>query len=121
MFLRVPPGTIMNLCFFHEFYETLCARSASFFNLSFGVPLSSWTVWSSSPSVLGSVELVSIMAEFSCYCQSCGRNSISCLTLNSLHPLLEADEVSGEVMVGGQYHMTSFSVVQTHCSVLGLS
>jgi hypothetical protein len=33
-------------------------------------------LWSSSPSVLGSVELVSIMAEFSCYCQSCGRNSI---------------------------------------------
>ncbi len=76
MFLRVPPRTIMNFCFFHEFYETLCARSDSFFNLSFGVPLSSWIVWSSSPSVLGSVELVSIMAEFSCYCQSCGRNSI---------------------------------------------
>jgi hypothetical protein len=52
------------------------------------------------------VELViSIVAEFSCYCWSCDRNSISLLILDiDLHSLPGIAEVSWDIMVSGQYH-----------------
>jgi hypothetical protein len=51
------------------------------------------------------VELViSIMAEFSCYCWSCDRNSISLSMFDiDLHSLPGIDEVSWDIMVSGQY------------------
>jgi hypothetical protein len=40
-----------------------------------------------------------------CYCQSCDRNSEHWLMFDiDLHPLLGADEVSGDLIFGGQYH-----------------
>jgi hypothetical protein len=40
-----------------------------------------------------------------CHCQSCDRNSEHWLMFDiDLHPLLGADEVSGDLMVGCQYH-----------------
>jgi hypothetical protein len=45
------------------------------------------------------------MAEFSHCCWSCDRNSVRWLMLDiDIHPLPGAGEVSGDVMVGDQFH-----------------
>jgi len=73
-------------------------------SLSFRACLSSWVFWSC-PSLLGCSEVASVMAEFSHCCWSCDRNSVRWLMLDiDVHPLPGAGEVSGDVMVGDQYH-----------------
>lgn len=78
------------------------------------------------PVVILLLELASTMAEFACYCCSCDRHSVPGLMFDIyLHPLLETDEVSGDVMIACQYytfccwkslnmHMTHAVVQTTH-------
>ncbi len=51
------------------------------------------------------LELASTMAEFACYCCACDKHSVPGLMFDIyLHPLLETDEVSGDVMIACQYY-----------------
>ncbi len=70
------------------------------------VPLSYQGSWVFYFSFLSSIELMSIMGMFSCYCRSCCRNSVRWLVFEiNLHQLLAmgTNEVSGDVMMCGQY------------------
>ncbi len=65
-----------------------------------------------SPSLLCYFQVASIMAEFFCYFQSCDSIFGYILTYHiDLHPLLGADEVSGDVVEAG--HVT-IHVVEGH-------
>ncbi len=80
--------------------KALCLVSSFSFLVSYldFVPVSFFCVpvsWIplSSPALLGFFEQASIMAEFSCYYQSCDSNSVHKLLCGiDLHPLLGADE-----------------------------
>ncbi len=56
------------------------------------------------PSLLGFVELASIMAQSSHCCQSWDRNSVCCLMYDIDFQLMEAVEVSWDAMVASHYH-----------------
>jgi hypothetical protein len=51
------------------------------------------------------------MAEFSYYCWSGDNQSVHWLVdKTDLHPLLGADEISGDIMIFGQYHTSMLSL-----------
>jgi hypothetical protein len=51
------------------------------------------------------------MAEFSYYCWSGDNQSVHWLVDKiDLHPLLGADEISGDIMIFGQYHTSMLSL-----------
>lgn len=61
----------------------------------------------------------SIIAEPSCYCWSCGRNSVCCWLMydNDLHPieLLSSDDVCEDVLVMGHYSSTCCYCFEDEC------